>query len=472
MNADLPLWKLSPASIGSRLSNGHFKRAAHVDLISEACVDAVLGHGPDRVFFAAPPRHGKSETVSHWLPVWIFEMFPSKRVVVASFADNVAEQWGRKVRDEIVSNPEELTVRIGEKSTDSWWETTEGGAMYSVGVGGALTSKGADVIIVDDPFKNPEEANSPTMRQKVWDWYRAVVETRLEPGGVVIIMHTRWHEDDLIGRIEKEEKNGGDVFRKVILPAVAEENDLLGRQPGEALWPERFNEAALLRKKRSVGSYFWAAMYQQRPAPLEGGLFKQSLFRYIRDEGSHYALLRKDSTQLVLKSACWKMAIIDLATSMKQSADFFTVGVWAVTPERHGILIDYLSEHIGGAEHEHVIETVFERHDVQWIGVEKVGFQLSLIQRLRKGNDRRGPLPIRELIPDGDKFMRAQLSLACFESEVLFFDPRIPKLDQLERQHRDFPNGSHDDDVDMVSYTADVLTGKSAPREVRVREIG
>ena len=458
--------------MGSHLSHGHFRRAAHVDLISSVCVDAVLGQGADRIYFAAPPRHGKSEICSFWLPVWIFENFPTKKVVVASYSDDVAQGFGRRVRDEIIGNSSELTARIGSKATDAWWETTDGGAMYSVGVGGALTSKGADVIIIDDPFKNPEEANSPTMRQKVWDWYRAVIETRLEPGGVVIIMHTRWHEDDLIGRIEKEEKNGGDVFRKVVLPALAEENDPLGRAPGEALWPERFDVAALERKKRGVGSYFWAAMYQQRPAPLEGGLFNQSLFRYIRDEGSHYALLRRESTQLVIKSQCWKMAIIDLATSLRTSADFFTVGVWAVTPDRCGLLIDYLSEHIGGAEHEHIVETLFERHGVQWVGVEKSGFQLSLIQRLRKGNERRGPLPIRELTPDGDKWMRAQLSLACFESEVLFFDPRIPGLDKLERQHRDFPNAAHDDDVDMVSYAADALTGKSAPVEVRVREIG
>jgi hypothetical protein len=123
--------------------------------------------------------------------------------------------------------------------------------METAGVGGPITGKGADVLIIDDPIKNPEEANSPTQREKIWDWFQTTAYTRLEPGGAIILIMTRWHPDDLAGRLLKQMESGGEHWEVVSLPAIAEDRDLLGRKPGQALWPARFDEAALAAKKNA-----------------------------------------------------------------------------------------------------------------------------------------------------------------------------------------------------------------------------
>lgn len=219
-----------------------------------------MGRTERRLLVTMPPRHGKSEFLSLYFPTWYLGVWPDRRVMLASYEASFAESWGRKSRDMMREvGCEVFGVRVRESpSAASHWEI-EGreGGMSTAGVGGPLTGKGADLLIIDDPIKNAEEANSPTIREKIWDWYRSTAYTRLEPDGVVIVIQTRWHEDDLAGRVLRDADEGGEPWRVVNMPAIDE--------AGRPLWPERFPIDKLRRIERTLSPYFWSALYQQKP---------------------------------------------------------------------------------------------------------------------------------------------------------------------------------------------------------------
>lgn len=226
---------------------------------------------PDHLFLCGRsmlPTHN-SETTSFWTPAWFLENWPDRRVILCSYEADFAASWGRRVRNLISEHPEWFTVRIADDSSAAErWHTTAGGAMATAGIGGPITGKGGDLLILDDPIKNSEQANSSTYRDRAWEWWGSTFLTRREPGASVVMVLTRWHDDDLAGRVLRTSPQGWEVIR---LPAIAGETDDLGRKPGVALWPERYNEADLTRIRREVGDYVWQALYQQTPPNLEGG---------------------------------------------------------------------------------------------------------------------------------------------------------------------------------------------------------
>ena len=252
-------------------------RTPHLDLISRKV--SSLAEKPLRLIVSLPPRHGKSELLSHWTPVWFLANWPHKRVGLASYAAEPAEQWGRMARDSVVENESGLGIRVRDDlSKVGRWQLTTGGGMMTVGVGGPFTGYGFDLLIIDDPVKNREEANSPTQRQHLWDWWRSTARTRLEPGGSIIIVMTRWHEDDLVGRLlgdeYTEEQAAGDQWEHIRLPALAEPGDPLGREDDAPLWPERYDASALAALRVSVGHSWGPTLFQQRPSHEGGSIFK------------------------------------------------------------------------------------------------------------------------------------------------------------------------------------------------------
>ena len=233
-----------------------------------------------------PPRHGKSELISHYGGVvWYLNTFPENHVILTSYEAAFAASWGRKSRNTIVANKDILDIEMsGDSASSSNWELVSGGGLVTAGVGGAITGRGADLLIIDDPIKNAEEAESEVYREKVWEWFNSTAYTRLEPGASIIVVMTRWHEDDLAGRL----LNGVDVeedveqveeWEEIRLPAEAEENDLLGRSEGEALWPWRYDEEALERRKRRL-RHWWGPIFQQRPTDKEGGTIKTDWWQW------------------------------------------------------------------------------------------------------------------------------------------------------------------------------------------------
>lgn len=198
---------------------------------------------PRILIIEAPPRHGKSEFISRYLPAWYVARYPERRVILASYAAEFARSWGRKARALVEEfGPEWFGVEVSKEqhAAVDWELADHGGGMVTAGVGGPLTGRGAHLMIIDDPVKNDEEALSERTREHHWDWWQATASTRLEPGGVAIVMATRWHKDDLTGRLLRAASDGeGEPVTRVCLPAIATDGDYLGRQPGEPLWPER-----------------------------------------------------------------------------------------------------------------------------------------------------------------------------------------------------------------------------------------
>jgi predicted phage terminase large subunit-like protein len=382
-----------------------------------------------------PPRHGKSELVSRYLPAWWLGVKPNDRVILASYEASFAATWGAKARDALAEYGPDLFgvgVRTDSRASDAWRTAApyEGG-MFAVGEGGPLTGKGANLLILDDLVKNAEEAASEAHREHAWDWWRSTARTRLEPGGRVIAIGTRWHEDDIIGRILREAQAEGEPWRILNLPALAEDLDPLGRMPGEALWPARYDAAALDRIRREVGAYYWAAMYQGRPAPLEGGLFKRAWFRYQDPPAD--GLLR--------------FAAVDLAASTKQTADYTVVLVLGLRSDGTMFVLDVIRRRLEGPEIISTLKATCRKHGLVFVGVEKAGFQLALIQIARAEG-----IPVRELEADKDKVARALAATPFVEAGRVIFPKAAPWLGELEQELLGFPNATHDDQVDALAY--------------------
>lgn len=339
------------------------------------------------------------------------------------------------------------------------------GGLIAAGIGGPITGQGAHLAIIDDPFKDVEQANSKVRREAVWDWYRFVLRTRLMPDAAIVLVLTRWHEDDLAGRLLQAAKDdpAADQWTVLTLPALAEDDDPMGRAPGEPLWPEQYSREVLDATRASVGSYVWAALYQQRPQPAGGGLFKREHFRYFRlqpgqavgdpsfvsaDDGL-YMLQRPDGVHAVKVEDCRRFATVDLAASVKESADYTVVAVWAQTPEKDLLLLDLVRARMEGPDQVPLIRRVYERWRPGYIAIERVAYQLALVQAARRDG-----LPVRELKADRDKVSRALPAAARVEAGAVYFRSGAPWLGVLEDELLAFPTGAHDDQVDVLAYAA------------------
>lgn len=241
-----------------------------------------------RLVISMPPRHGKSSLASHYFPAWYLGNWPQRRVLLASYEATFAAHWGRKARDTLLDVGESLFgVRVlsGQATVKSWSVGLCGrgprnalGGMQTAGAGGPITGKGADLLLIDDPIKNDADARSPRLRQKIWDWYQATAYTRLEPHGAVVLIMTRWHRDDLAGKVLEAAATGGEHWDSLVLPAFASQNDPLGRSPGEVLWPERYDATRLDEIRETIGPHHFASLYQQDPRPEGGSEWPESYF--------------------------------------------------------------------------------------------------------------------------------------------------------------------------------------------------
>lgn len=271
--------KRSPGSMSAILTDGKEKQAKHLDLIDRVFRDIARGI-PRKVLITMPPRHGKSRRAARWAPLWYLSKHPDHRVMIASYSADLADDHGRWIRDAINGYGDQigLYLHAGSKAANRFdLADAEGnrldGGLVTAGVGGGLTGKGAHLAVVDDPIKDDADAQSPTMRKRLWDWWTSVLLTRIEPGGSVIVIQTRWHEQDLAGKILAGEDASD--WTILDLPALADsEDDPLGRPIGTPLWPIRYGRKALAKIRRSVGERVWWSLFQQKPRPLEGGVWK------------------------------------------------------------------------------------------------------------------------------------------------------------------------------------------------------
>ena len=258
-------WSLTPATFAHRLTRGRWIAARHLLYLS-TIISTAIARGNGRILIMAPPRHGKSLFMSVHTPAWFLERYPGKNVITCTYSADLAADFALKVRDTFTSQDNhqlvKTRIRTDRKRLDNF-ATTEDGIAIAVGIGGAITGRGADLLLIDDYVKNVEESRSQKILDKTWEWFQSTAYTRLEPNASLVILATRWSVDDLIGRCLRELPH--ENWTVIRLPAIAQTDDPLGRAVGEPLWPERYDVEALMRIKDALGSFWFDAMYQQAP---------------------------------------------------------------------------------------------------------------------------------------------------------------------------------------------------------------
>lgn len=461
----------TPAGFARYASGGTWKGAPHLLLLNYVLMAAAAGEKwASRVIIEMPPRHGKSEFVSGYFPAWYLGLYPDRKCVLASYEAGLASTWGQRNRDllEAYGSLFGVKVRQDSQAKNDWKIAKRKGGMFTTGMGGALTGRGAHLAIIDDPVKNAAEALSETFRERNKEWYKSTLRTRMEPNGAIVVIQTRWHEDDLAGWLQK---TFPDEWLVISLPAVAEKDEDLRlpddpdqehwtRKAGEPLWPWRYDLEALERTRDDLGGidgHWWTALYQQRPAPIGGGILKPDQFRRFRVVEDGYLLDTPAGPRLVSKNDLPKFAVMDLATSIKTQADYTVLGVFGLNfPDL--LILDVLRRRMEGPDLPKIAARVYEAYKPAYFAVEQVGFQLSTVQDMRRGaaweKPPRPSLPVKGLLPEGDKVTRALSLAAAMSGAHIYIPENSPWEATLVAEMALFPKGAHDDQVDVLSYAA------------------
>ncbi len=429
-----------------------YERARHTMAICDH-LEAVERGEIDRLMIFMPPRHGKTMHVSQALPAWVLGRNPRAQIILASYGAELAEGNSRKARSYLRSDRWPFECKVSEESrAQNRWQTDAGGILIATGCQGGLTGYGADRLIIDDPIRDRAEAESDSMRESLWAWYSDVARTRLMPNGRIILCETRWHDDDLAGRI----LNSDDANRWTVLslPAIAEEKDTLGRSPGEVLWPERFPVDALPSVERGeMSSSSFAALYQQNPVPAGGAIFKAEWFEHrVELVPASYTIeetkplppfahvTEKVTTSLEVIQAvdsAWKEGLSNdrsvIATLATDFSDIYVKDLWFGRLEFTSL--------------RRVVINQYDKHLPSRLYVEEAASGYALVNDLRQNT----PIPIIGIPPGRDsKESRAQAVTGLFEAGRIKFPRNASWLDELLGEFLRFPHGKHDDIVDAV----------------------
>jgi len=379
-----------------------------------------------RIIVNMPPRHTKSEFASYLLPAWLIGKNPKLKIIQTTHTAELAVRFGRKVRNQIAS-PDFNSVfpQVGLRSDSSSakrFHTMQGGTYSAVGAGGAITGRGAHLLIIDDPIKGREDAESETQRRNLVEWYKSVAYTRLQPGGKIIIIQTRWHQDDLAGHILNE---SAEDWKVLDLPAVDSKN--------QALWPEAYSKEDLDKIKATVGQRVWQALYQQQPSNDEGSIIKREWWNIYEGE-------KIPSLSYVLQS-------YDTAFSTKSSADFSACTTWGVfnardennVPYAAAILLDAWKERLEYPDLRKRAQESFEEWKPDQVLIEQRASGQSLIQDMRRSG-----VPVVTFNPDRDKVSRTHAIAPMFEGGLVFTLDEDWTKSVLD-ESGSFPYGKHDD---------------------------
>jgi len=416
-----------------------YQCATHLRLLAEK-LEAVERREISRLMVFMPPRHGKTELAGVRFPAWWLGRHPEDPIIFASYGATLAQGKSRECRDLVESQryqnifgrfscvDEPVDVAQEQRAVAGWRIEGHRGGMLATGVGGAATGYGAKLLIIDDAHKNRQEANSAAMREAIWGWYISTARTRLEPGAVIVLIQTRWHQDDLAGRLlrQMETDPRADQWQVLHLPAISEE--------GQALWPERYPLEELEKIKATIGSWEFAALYQGHPRPLEGALFRREWFRIVDHLPAGIRLVRFWDLAATTKTTSdyTAGALVGLGEDGTLYIGDVTKGRWEWPDARRNIRLMALAD--GPA----VV-----------IGIEEAMLQVAMTQELRR-EPQLATHTMRGVRVETDKVVRANAWAARAEAGKVALVAG-PWIGNFLSEVCDFPMAEHDDQVDAVS---------------------
>lgn len=435
-----------------------YRDAPHHRLIARKLEQVERGE-ISRLMITMPPRHGKSMLASEFFPAWYLGRNPDHYVIAATYAQELADDFGRKVRNQILdASFKAIFPGVGLKadSTSSRrfhvtqpedaFTTGQNGAYFAVGIGGPLTGRGAHLFLIDDPVKNREEAESELIRKKTKDWYTSTAYTRLMPGGCIVVIQTRWHEDDLSGWLLTEHSHEG--WEVLNLPAIDD--------AGAALWPEQYSVDVLDKIRRAIGPRDWSALYQQRPAPEEGDYFKSEWLK-------PYDVPPARDTLHVYGGS-------DYAVTA-DGGDFTCHAVVGVDPQGDLFLLDlWRKQSASDVWVEAFCDLVLKWKPIGWAeeqGQIRAGVGPYLDRRSRE----RKAYVAREMFPTrGDKAVRAQSIRGRMAAHGLHVPQNAEWYPALRGELLSFPAGKHDDQVDALGLVGQLLDKMTAGQKPKAED--
>jgi predicted phage terminase large subunit-like protein len=380
-----------------------------------------------------PPRHTKSEFASYLFPAWMIGKFPKMKIMQVSHNAELAGRFGSKVRNLIDSNEYKQIfgdVKLREDSkAKGRWETSHGGEYYAAGVGGSITGRGADLLIIDDPHTE-QDALSDNAMDRAYEWYSSGPRQRLQPGGSILLVMTRWAEDDLTGRLLKSQSEPkADKWELIEFPAIM--------PSGKPVWPEYWDLEELEKVKASISIRHWNAQYMQNPVADEGAIIKREWWQVWKGE--------IPKLKHVIQS-------YDTAFSAKESADYSAITTWGVfepTPGVNGLIL--LDAERGRWDFPQLKQKALESYkywEPESVIVEAKATGQPLIQEMRKMG-----IPVMDFIPTRgkDKVARANACSPVFESGNVYYPPDEHFAEEVIEECAAFPHGAHDDYVDSMT---------------------
>jgi predicted phage terminase large subunit-like protein len=423
----LELASESLAAYGSAVYPG-FECADHIRILVRA-LEAVESGKIKRLVLVLPPRHGKSLLCSQVFPSWYLGRHPERNIIAASYGESLAVDFGRQVRS-FLTSPEHQAIfpkcRLSaDVQAQNRLATVRGGFYYALGRGGALTGRGADLLVIDDLLKDYEEAQSETIRKSTWDWLTHVGLTRLSPRGCLVMVGTRWHESDPMAKMISEV--GGCTV--IHLPAISEK--------GAALWPSRFPLSVLQGIRGAIGERAWASLYMGKPSAAEGTIFKRSWLQTYREAPGKFERLVQ-SWDIASKTGASNDYSVCTTWGANQSG-YYLLGLW-----RDRVEFPELKRHFG---------ELAQHWGPDCILCEDASSAIPLVQELRLST----AYPVIPVKATKSKELRAQSVSPSFEAGKVYFPESAPWLTDFVDELVSFPSSAHDDQVDSTTQALNYL---------------
>jgi predicted phage terminase large subunit-like protein len=400
-----------------------------------------------------PPRHGKSELASKRFPAWCLGRNPSEQFISVSATAELAADFGRDVRNIINGQDYKALFKGTKLAEDSQakgkWHTDAGGIYYSVGVGGSLLGRGGHKILIDDPYASMEDAQSETVRKRVYEWYTGTAYNRLMPNGSIVLINHRMHEDDLTGQLLAQQAAGGDQWEVVELPAINDD--------GEALWPEHYTLEDLRRIQTNTLPRFWSALYQQRPAPEEGEYFKRDWFNWYTHKPKHLRTYGASDYAVTEKGGDYTVHIV---AGVDPEDNLYILDVWrgqTASDKWIEVFLDLVKQHkplMWGEEQGQIVKSL--------------GPFIDKRQRERRVYCRR-----EQFTSVADKPTRCRAFQARASMGKVYLPENAHWVADMLHECLTFPVGKHDDQVDvlgLIGRMLDQMVGGKVPKTNGKRE--